>query len=173
MGISSAMGPSALLPGLVLLSSSSFSAVSEVNIDSVFSSTYDQYLLKFEEDDSDTAGETRLQWRSSGSNNSTTNYSHQNNAFTTSTTSVRVTSGGTNSLVTQNVGANGWRWSMNVFDPNNTADTVFDVTGNVRTGSLAFLGGGAFQTTTSFTGVRIYRTAGTFTGFYAMYGFRK
>ena len=74
MGISSAMGPSALLPGVVLLSSGSFSAVTEVNIDSVFSSTYDQHLLKFDEDDSDTAGETRLQWRSSASNDSTANY---------------------------------------------------------------------------------------------------
>ena len=173
MGISSAMGPSALLPGVVLLSSGSFSAVTEVNIDSVFSSTYDQHLLKFDEDDSDTAGETRLQWRSSASNDSTANYCHQNSYFTTSTTSVRVTSGGSSSLVTQNVGASGWRWSMNIFDPSSSANTVFDVAGNVSTGSVPFLGGGAFLTTTSFTGVRIYRTAGTFTGSYAIFGFRK
>lgn len=172
MGISSALG-GYVPPGLVLLKSAAFSAVTEVNIDDVFSTSYDQYLLKFDEDDSNTGAETRLQWRSSSSNNSTTNYAHQNTAFTTSTFYDRVTGSGTSSLIAANVGASGWRWSMNIFDPNISANTVFDVVGNVSTGSVAFIGGGAFQTTTSFTGVRVYRTAGTFTGSYAMFGFRK
>lgn len=172
MGISSALG-GYTTPGLVLIKSGSFTAQSEVNIDEFFSSQYDQYLLKFEEDDSNTGAETRLQWRASGSNNSTTNYAHQNTAFTTTTFYDRVTGSGTSSMVAANVGASGWRWSMNIFDPFTAANTVFDVMGNVSTGSVAFLGGGAFLTTTSFTGVRVFRSAGTFTGFYAAYGFRK
>lgn len=43
MGVSSAMGPSALLPGLVLLDTKTFSATATAQFTSIFNSSYDNY----------------------------------------------------------------------------------------------------------------------------------
>jgi hypothetical protein len=159
--------------GLWRLGGGTFSAVNGFNVDSVFSANYDFYVLNCEHLDTNTAGETRIQFRTSGSTNTNNNYVHQNNYFTTATTSVRNTVGTTSSLVTQNVGASGWNWSMVISNPfSNSKNTVFFVQGNVNSGTLYFSGGGAFDTTTRFDGVRISRSAGNFSGIYAIYGYK-
>lgn len=160
--------------GLWKLGTNTFSAQTGVNIDSVFTADYDVYRLFWLEADSNTAGETRVQFRTSGSTNANNNYVHQNNAFTTALTAVRNTVATSSALVTQNVGASGWLWEMVIYNPySNARNTIFTVNGNVDTGSLYFAGGGAFNTTTRFDGIRITRTAGDMTGEYWLYGFRQ
>jgi hypothetical protein len=160
--------------GWVYITSGSFTTASEFTLDSKFTADYDIYELKVEHLDSATAGETRFQYRTSGSNNSTSNYTHQNTAFTTSTFYDRNTTSTSSAMLTQNVGATGWNWTMTIQNPySNTKNTLMYSVGGIATGSLPFMGNAAFNTTTRFDGIRIYRTSGTFTGTYQLAGMRK
>ena len=160
--------------GLWRLGSNTFTAQTGVNIDSVFTANYDVYRLFWLESDSNTAGETRVQFRTAGTTNVNNNYVHQNTYFTTAATFNRNTVATSSSMVTQNVGASGWLWEMVIYNPfSNTQNTIFTVNGNVDTGTLYFSGGGAFNTTTRFDGIRITRSAGTMTGEWWLYGYKQ
>ena len=160
--------------GLVrIVAAGSFSAAATVNVDSIFSANYDLYRIVWVETDSTSAAETRIQFRTSGATNTTSNYTHQNSFFTTATTSVRNTVATTYSLLTQNVGANGWSFEINLANPySNTRVTTGWMSGTVDTGSLFFNGSLAFGATTRFDGVSIFRSSGTMTGQYYVYGYR-
>ena len=160
--------------GLVrLVASTTFSAVSAVEIDSIFSTNYDVYRLFWFNTNSNTANETRAQFRTSAATNTNNNYVHQNTWFGTTSNLVRNTVATSSCLVTQNVGASGWTWEMTIYNPyNNARNTTLAVTGTVYDGTVYFAGSGAFNTTTRFDGIRISTTAGTMTGQYYVYGYR-
>jgi hypothetical protein len=160
--------------GLVWITGASFSTATEVLIDSRFSSTYDFYVLIVTELDSNTAGETRVQFRTANSNNGTSNYFDQSTTFTTVTTLARNTVAQTSGILLPNVGAAGWNWQATIYNPfSSTVKTSLVCTGNSDTGSLFLNSAVGFQANTSFDGLRFYRTAGNFTGSYQLMGVRK
>jgi hypothetical protein len=158
--------------GLWLIDSGSFTTATSVELDGVFTSDYLRYKLIFDEDDSNTAGITQIQFRTAGANNATANYAFQTTGFTTSAFFTRNTGTANQSDIMPNVGATGWRWSSEIFDPAISANTIVNTTGGVSTGSLPVICNAAFVTTTIFDGFRIFRSAGTMTGTYALYGMR-
>ena len=158
--------------GLWLVGSGSFTTASEVLLDGVFTSDYLRYQLIFDETDSNTAGITQIQFRSSGSNNATASYAFQTTGFTTLAFFTRNTGTATQGDIMPNVGASGWRWNADIFGAQTATNTVMNVHGGVNTGSLPLLSNCAFNATTVFDGIRIFRSAGTMSGTYALYGMR-
>jgi hypothetical protein len=155
-----------------LLASGSFTTASQVLLDDVFTSDYLRYQLIFDETDSNTAGITQIQFRTSGSNNATGNYGFQTTGFTTSAFFTRNTGTATQGDIMPNVGSGGWRWNAKIFGPQTATNTVMNVHGTVDTGSLSLLSSCGFVGTTAFDGIRIFRSAGTMSGSYALYGMR-
>jgi hypothetical protein len=158
--------------GLWLVASGSFTTASEVLLDDVFTSDYLRYQLIFDETDSNTAGITQIQFRTSGSNNATGNYAFQTSVFTTAGFFTRNTGTATQSDILPNVGASGWRWNAKIFGAQTATNTIMTVNGGVSVGAVPVLSSCAFTTTTVFDGIRIFRSAGTMSGSYALYGMR-
>lgn len=159
-------------PGLQLIRNGTFTT-QDIIADSVFTTEYSRYLLKTSISLSNTAATLQVQFRTTGANNTTSNYVHQNTAFTTSTFYDRNTTATTSSLVAQNVGAQGWDIDFTIWHPaSSTQSTRIVLTGGVNTGSVPMIGNTAFNSTTAFDGIRIFPSAGTLTGTYCLYGYR-
>jgi hypothetical protein len=159
--------------GLWLVASGSFGpTASEVLLDDVFTSDYLRYQLIFDETDSNTAGITQIQFRTSGSNNATGNYSFQTSVFTSASFFTRNTGTATQSDIMPNVGASGWRWKADIFGAETATNTIMTLNGGASSGAVPVISSCGFTTTTVFDGIRIFRSAGTMSGSYALYGMR-
>ena len=156
--------------GMWLVKSSSFAAT-DLIADSVFTTDYTRYVLKATIAQSNTAAEIRLQYRTGGVSNATNNYVHQNTYFTTVAAFDRNTVATSSALLTQNIGGSGWQITLDIANPALAVNTITTGTGNVNTGTLTFIGGTGFLTTTTFDGIRIYPTLGTITGTYTIHGY--
>lgn len=158
---------------LVFLASSSPSAVASVSFSDIFSSTYTNYLVMWSLVNS-TADALLARLRVSGSDNQTSNYSHQQ--LLASSTTI---SGAQNTNLTRwNIGAVGTAdrsaGFFYVYNPNVATKTQY----NASTTSL-FPGtnspnlvyhGGLFNDTTVFTGLTIFPLTGNITGEIRIYG---
>jgi hypothetical protein len=158
--------------GLWLVKTGTFTT-QDLIADTAFSTEYDRYLLTTSFTYTNTAAEIRLQFRTSGSNNATSNYLHQNSAFTTVGIFDRNTVATTSSALAPNTGGNSWDLDLQILFPaSNTVNTRVLVSGGIHAGSLPLIGNAGFTTTTAFDGIRIFPTAGTMTGTYKIYGYR-
>lgn len=164
--------------GLVLLNTTSFSAVSSQSINDVFSATYLHYVLvltAISTNDTD----INFRWRVSGADNSTSNYSWaQAGTFaTTGTFSGGNANNAAQFRITGSNAANSQKFgTYTLYNPFATDTSGFtghlsysSGTANYFAGSI----GGGFNGTTSFTGFTIYPTAGTITGSLSVYGVNK
>ena len=165
--------PSAGGGGLVLVDSDTFSAVSSVSLDSVFTSTYRNYLIVVNQTGSGGGATFLLRFRASGSDNTTTNYATQQltarsttiaGARSTSETYIRLGASRTDRLA----------YAIWVFMPQETQKTWVktDAADNVSTISYE-LNVGVFNDTTSFDGFKLLVDTGTFSGDIAVYGLEK
>jgi hypothetical protein len=157
--------------GLWLVDSGTFTT-DDLIADSVFSTTYDRYLLTTSFTYTITTAEMLLQFRTAGSNNATSNYTHQNSLFTSIGVFSRNTVATTSSMLTPNTGGNTWDMNLQILFPASSANTRVISNGGIHTGTLPFIGNAAFNTTTAFDGIRIFPSAGTLTGTYKIYGYR-
>lgn len=159
--------------GLVHLASASPSAVSVTNFDSVFTSTYDHYLVVYSLDGS-TGQSLRIQFRASGTSNSTNNYSVQQffaNDTTLSGLRSQNADGANISTVSNNDRNGGF---MYVYNPESAVKTQF------VSQSVQFFNGanaptiiqhfGHFNATTQFDGISFYPISGTISGEIRIYG---
>jgi hypothetical protein len=157
---------------LELIAQGSFTA-QDLIADNVFTTEYSRYLLKTSISLSNTASTLQTQFRTSGSNNATSNYVHQNTGFTTVAFFDRNVVPTTSSMIAQNVGAQGWDFDLTVWYPASaTKPTRIHLTGGVDTGSLPIIGDARFNLNTAFDGIRIFPSAGNITGIYSIYGYR-
>jgi len=158
--------------GLTFLASSSPSAASTVTFDSVFSSTYQNYLLVGVLDGSADAG-VQIRFRTGGTDNSNLSYSYT--VLFNNTSSVSGTGGdvGQTSGKFTNSGSSGTSvFSSTILNPFASASTGY------MTNQARFIGGsqarcdfyGGFNTGTSFDGFKLYPDSGTFTGTLRLYG---
>ena len=154
----------------VVKSETSFSAVTEIIADSVFSTTYSDYLLQMYWTSSSTS--LLLMNLRAGGVNTTTNYNDQ-------VTEALSTSIGTSTVTTPYVAhaINGSFYGsmrLNLFSPNKAEVTNFQSDSVVPSGSYSspkITQMYGFQTdSTQFTGIRLYVGNGAITGRYTIYG---
>lgn len=167
--------PSASGGDVVRITTSSFSASSAVNIDSCFSSTYDNYLIIFNVTSSSGTNAMNLRFRTSGSDNTTSNYGNtwKYNTFGSGGASGNLGSaGGSNIAYIHDITGGATFMRMNVMNPFASTKTGFtyDV---VQTNYYGDTGSGIFDATTSFDGIAFISAAGTITGTVSVYGFKK
>lgn len=157
---------------LVRVGGGTFSAASTITADSVFTSTYQNYLITFNCTSSATNPELRYYMRTSGTNNTTANYL---NGITKGTeanaTSSTYTSGATYFVAGYGQGIKS-NQSIYIFAPQATAETTVNFTyfGNSATTATWGAGGSLFNATTSFDGIQFFPASGTLTGRYDIYG---
>jgi len=184
-------GIAAAAPGLRLLTPSSiavgsgsgsvgtngqvtFTGVSSLSLNDVFSTTYDNYLILIDQvgtADSD----TNWRFRVSGSDNSNANYQFQfTDIQTVSSFGSNRTTNGTSGRVASLNNANRNRNEVTVYSPFLTQTTAWFSTGQKTDGttpSTTFYSG-VFNATTSFTGFTMLPQSGTFTGTVSVYGYK-
>jgi hypothetical protein len=158
--------------GLTFIASSSPSAASTVTFDSVFSSTYQNYLIVGVLDGSADAG-VQMRLRVGGVDLSGSNYSYT--VLFNNTSSVSGTGGdtGQTSAKFTNSGSSGTSvFSSYMMNPFATAATGY------MTNQARFIGGsqarcdfyGGTNVTNSYDGFKLYPDSGTFTGTIRIYG---
>jgi hypothetical protein len=156
---------------LTYVGGTSFSGSSAVNINDVFSSTYDNYLILF----NNTASSSdigRMRLRVSGSDNTSSNYGSRFLKLYSALESVTVYSGSYWNLPV--FFSNGCYGAVTVFNPNKSAKTgymwdgvdIYSETSDITRS----LGGGVFTDTTVFTGFTFFPISGTITGQIRVYG---
>ena len=151
---------------LTLITSGTFTTSSTININDIFSSTYQNYKIFLDV----SASSGNLDWtarlRVSGSDNTNSTYNSQGAFFDGSTGYVNFSAadkwyvgnciGGVNAL------------EMTIYSPNQTNQTKFGSTGGST--NRAFIHGGVFTATTSFTGLSLLTSSNNATGNYRVYG---
>jgi hypothetical protein len=166
--------------GLVLLNTTSFSAVSAASLPaSTFTSAYRNYLLVVNITANTVTGDLRLRLRASGTDNTSSVYG--NAIFFENT-------GAGFAVALQNTGDTNWaigyvdstqnatRVMLNIFDPFTSIQTsgVLQMTRSLSTttGGMEYRSGGfSHGNTASFDAATIYPASGTITGSYSIFGY--
>ena len=154
--------------GMVLLNTTSFSAVASQSINDVFSSTYSNYRIVFDCSVS-TAASMSFRVRVSGSDltTSTYRYGHYINAYNNT-----ITGDGSGTATAWVIGySNGLSFAtfLDIANPQATKNTL-GLYACAHDASM-FAGGGLVNNTTSYTGFTIFSSAGTLTGTVRIYGY--
>ncbi len=158
--------------GLVYVAGASFSAVTEILLDSVFTSTYRNYRFIF--DCRSSAGGNIFTWqvRSAGSTISTATYRYQTLNISAGT----VTGGNASGAGSMRIGANDTSayhaMTMDIFCPQIAQPTRTISAFNRDSGLTVENVWGSHTESTSYDGMRIAVASGTMTGSYALYGCR-
>ena len=154
--------------GLVLLNTTSFSAVASQSISDVFSANFENYRIVLTGSIS-TNAEIRIRYRVSGADNSTANYNFQRLSGSATTVSAARTTGATSQdfcIWDANLSSA----QLEIFRPFLTEATgsyAIGAADGVTTQNFA----GRFTGATSFTGLTIIASAGTITGKASVYGY--
>ena len=160
-------------PGITLISTASFSAVSSVSLAAAsFTSTYTNYKLVLNATDSVSAG-FHMRLRASGTDNTTSNYIIQNLGAQSTTVSASRTT--TTSWEVGQFASNDITGEINIFRPQATEITRISYLTSAAqsTAEVAMNGSGNFNATTSFDSATIFPSSGTITGTYSLYGYAK
>ena len=160
--------------GMVLLNTTSFSAVSSQSISDVFSTTYTNYLI-VSEITADAFRTINLRWRVSGADDSNANYAYQNISGSAGTISGSRSTGGTNVLFGYADSSGRAGYTHEIFNPFATQRTTFIGRSPLfaSTALENFSLVHAYAGTTSFTGFSLIPTAGNITGTVSVYGYNK
>jgi hypothetical protein len=161
--------------GLVHIETQTFSAVSAVDFDGVFSADYDSYEILLSAAAS-TPVHLRLRFRAGGVSDTSNLYRTQI-IFAQSTTlnasrpeapGTLASFAGSNNIATNEI----VNIQINVRNPFATKRTPFNTHWNSNGESLV-LGGGSFDGNISFDGIQILPNTGNITGSMSVYGYRK
>lgn len=160
---------------LVRITTSTFSAASAANLDSVFSSTYQNYLILMAINSSSGSNAMNLRFRASGMSNTTTNYGSnwEYGAFGSGGATGQLGSAaGSDLAYISDVTGGGVYYAMTVFNPQ-ASERTLAVYSAVQTNSYRVTGALQFAATTSFDGISFISAAGTITGNVSVYGYKK
>jgi len=168
--------------GLILINTTSFSAVSSQSINSVFSSTYDNYKVVINADTSASNVAMRWRMRVSGTDNTSANYVWDQGLATGNVQVAAETTGATPQTSWLFLGSGGITsastWEIyRPFETDNTGFTglnyYIDSATGTSTNHLALFRGGATTVTTSYDGFTFLVDSGTMTGKVSVYGYAK
>jgi len=159
--------------GLTLIAAESFTAVASVNIDSLFSSTYDNYRILISSSRS-TNGNLRIRLRSGGSTDTATNYGDQFVGGAGTSVSAARSSSVSSWSVGYAFSTSRGTSSVELFGPNLNAATQFFSTSQTGSGGNAenVTYSGNNTTTTQYTGLNFFTDSGNLTGTIRVYGYR-
>lgn len=163
-------------PGMVLITSQSFSAASAVNINNCFTSTYENYRVVVKSQGT-VAGTAYLHWRArlSGTDNSSANYDYAGTVESIAAGPTKDYSGGATQGVIGNVGNISGMATFDVIAP-----AITDYTSTLSLmhahGNTPAMYAGIYTTrmtvTTAYDGITLYPASGTFSGTVRVYGYR-
>jgi len=159
---------------LVRITTQTFTTSAAVNIDSCFSTTYDNYIVKLNVNSSASSNALQMRFRTGGTTNTTSNYGNSwtYNGYGGGATGNLGSASGSNILYLQDITANPAVVNMDINNPFTSFNTMITYLGNQGNG-YAVTGAGQFATTTSFDGISIISAAGTITGTISIYGYKK
>ena len=164
--------------GMVLLNTTSFSAVASQSVNDVFSTTYDNYKILVHITTSGSSSTFQYRMRVAGADNTASTYNDVNfraNGAGATTTQNLNQNVGTLAITHSTTITKGI--SVDMFSPFLTAVTTFNATtgnmDNVNNQIGVYTAGGGHNTASSFTGITIFPSAGTFTGTISVYGYAK
>ena len=151
-----------------------FSAVSSLSLNDVFSTTYDNYRVVCRYTTTAT-GEIKLRFRVSAADNTTSNYGDVTFTINNTTTRTQNVLASSSLIANATDSTNEKSFSIDIVQPFTAVRTQFTGTyagiGGDVTGDQVGLTGGGFDATTSFTGFTLIPNAGTFTGTVSVYGY--
>jgi hypothetical protein len=157
--------------GLTHINTTSFTTASAVQLDNVFTSTYKNYRIIWKATPSQTQGQ-QIRFCTGGTPQTAANYSQQNTDFTTATTYLR--GSGAQQIDIGAAGGVGAPYAVvscvDIVEPQ-VSDKTYMVGSSWRFFANTLVMG-SYEATASFDGIRIFATAGTFTGTVSVYGYR-
>jgi len=159
-----------------IVAKTSFSSVSTLNIDNIFSSTYQNYRIMFF-GTSSAQIDLRMSFRSGGTPNTTaSNYRDQNFLYGSDGGNIFTPNNGTNDFFVIGRGISTFNWSimLDVLSPFATAGTNLSSRSSYQGGTnVAYHAsqGGCLTVTTSYDGIGLFTSSGTITGNYIVYGY--
>lgn len=164
--------PAAAASGLTLINRTSVSAAASQSFNNVFSSTYENYIVTFNETAASTNGViTYLRFRASGTDTTTGYYYAQSRRSYSNTVAGSASSGaGEIQLIYTETGKQG-HYSLAINAPQQAQWTGVSGTGAMFAESLSL--GAQLQDTTAYDGFTVYVNSGTFTGVISIYGLAK
>lgn len=178
MGISAGLGRDALLPGLVLVSSSSFTAQTGVDIDSCFSSQYANYRVVIDLSAISANDTVVFVFRDSSGNITSSNYDYTMLEWYSGSVAATSSLAVGNSRIQFTYTTPGYMAAtIDIYNPQvalRTQWTSNATSMNGTTWTLADRIDGNFRLTTQFTGFRLTTAGGTatMTGTIRVYGYR-
>jgi hypothetical protein len=166
-------------PGLTLINTTSFSGVSSQSVNSVFSATYDNYLIMINYDSISGADSNFwIKLRASGTDSSTTYANWIMGVTSANAANNIVNNSATSAIINQSDSTETGpkTTSLFLFSPFKAQHTFghLQSTGISQSGQyIALAGSIAHLTATSYDGFTLSRTGGTFTGSVSVYGVNK
>jgi hypothetical protein len=175
MGVKSAMArglSSGLEPAMVLLTTQSFSGVASQAFTNVFSATYDNYVVMFNDVVGSTSSGLTLQL---GATNTGYYQFGVFGRFGAATVTGDNKSNGSNFTVIGELSTSGVSGNISIFKPFLAKITTFEnrSTEISSTNGYYYNAGGYVNNTTSYTGFTINVNTGNMTGSVSVYGFNK
>lgn len=159
--------------GMDLINTTSFSGVSSVSLNNVFTSTYENYRIYINFDSNSSAGTIFIRMRAGGVDNTTTNYGSGGvyNIFTTNTASANGYGNAANYWgVHYMTSPSQQQRAIDIFSPAAAAVTSFGSIGSNLDAAAYYAG--AFNAATQFDGFTVSPSAGTVNGRVRVYGLR-
>ena len=163
--------------GLTLLHSSTFSTESSVSVDSVFSSTYRNYKVLIDTQNSANNTEFQIRFRDGSGDLTGSNYGIKAMYALVSSNANNYTSGYNRTaqsfgVILAGMGANTpYGFYLDIWGPNLAEKTPYAGTGSNANGHL-FHSSGAYTVATALTGITFYQSSGTITGSIQIYGYK-
>ena len=183
------VAPNATAPGLAIVTPTSiansggsasasggaitFSAVTSLSLNGIFSSLYDVYDLIMPTFSTSAAGIVDVRMRLAGTDNTAASYSRRQVNYYGTTVVGEALSGGT-ALDAWQGGTSPASAKCQIFSPATATPTMFIYNGGTRTdGTISTLyGAGAHNVSTAYDGITLFMTSGTMTGTVRVYGYK-
>ena len=156
--------------GLTLITTETFSAVSSVNINNCFTSSYENYLLTFRLVGSSGSGDISWRLRASGTDASSGNYNVYG-GYDGSSAGATNTTGGTAWFSAGPIGSTSYAGQMTLWRPAEaTATDAIYLAGYTNFGIFAYA---QHTLSTSYDGISLNQASGTITGAISIYGLQE
>lgn len=162
--------------GITLLSSVSFTAVTSVTVDNVFTSNYENYLIKFTSNQNTATGSHQMRLRAAGVDNTSgfygggvQNYQNSNTLYSYRMNGAAEYTVGGNTL---SVGVAAFELNLYAPQRNVLTRTGHKGVGDDASGTFSHYLDTWYNGTTQFDGIKILTTGGTFTRNIRIYGLR-
>ena len=157
---------------LTLITTQAFTTSAALNINDIFSTTYDHYKLIFTMSNSaSTAITARL--RVSGADNTNSTYNTQRLTVSATTVSAAVATSATSFEVTDYTASETFIVDAMFYNPFASKNTNVIFQSTVEVPPSYWVRSGLFDATTSFTGLSILPISGTITGTVSVWGYSK